>query len=214
MKYLYSTTTPDVYGWSRGTELLAAAGVPVHPLVAGSLVYVTEDPRGSGRAPLWVVSPESPGPGAREVADDAVLVGKPRPLDDRDLEVVRLAALSELGRRGAALAETSVTLPGLPPLGVGKESRDDWGSLWDAVHACEAEGIDPVAAGVLPFPFPARDSSLLTLRTASEARQIFLALFAAGAARRKALDAAAQAIYAATTAQGVVDALLSYLGAS
>ncbi len=212
MRYLYSTTTPDVYGWTRGTELLAAAGVPVHPLVPGALVYVTEDPRGSGRAPLWVLVSEKPWEGAREVADDAIIVGKPRPLLDRDLAAVRLAALSELSRLGAALAEEPVRLEGRPPLGVGVDSQRDWTSLLTATSVAEALGFDPSAVGVYPFPFPARDGSVVVLENATAARVLYFELFAHGAARRKLLDAAAQAVYAATTSQGVADALLAYRG--
>jgi hypothetical protein len=212
VRYLYSTATPDVYGWTRGTELLAAAGVPVHPLVPGALVYVTEDPRGSGRAPLWVLVAEKPWEEAREVPDDAVIVGKPRPLLERDLEVVRAAALAEVGRVAALRAETPVNIPGYPPLGVGAQSRADWGSLLDATHAAEGLGLDPVTAGVYPVPFPAKDGSTVTLSTPSQARQLLLALFAAGNARKAAADAAAKQIRSAPTVAEVASALVAYLG--
>lgn len=191
-----------------GQLLLAAAGVQIYPFAPRGLVYVAD---ASGDF-AWVVS-DIESEGARQVADDVVIVGKAVPLRDEDIEPIRSAALAELARMGRELSEAPVTLDGFPPLGVGASSRADWGSLLDATHAAVALGLNPVAAGVYPFPFPARDGTVITLQTPADAYQLLLALFAAGSARRKSADAASVAIVKATSAAQIASELNSFRSA-
>lgn len=178
-----------------GQWLLACAGIPVGPFAAGRLAV---DPDAGGCLLLADAAPA----GAREV-DAAAVTTRVVPLDEKDLEAIRAAALDEVARLAAERLSAPVDVGGVL-VGLSEESRAKWVQLSHFVE---------VAPGVLtpyyPIPFPAQSGTGL-LTSDAHVTQTYVALFLAGLQREGAATVATLAIRAATTTAEVVTALRAY----
>lgn len=198
MSYVVDKPAPEEFGVviGGGSWLLACAGVSVGPFAPGALAV---DPDAGACLRLAATSP---GAGAREI-DAAAVTTRVVPLDEKDLEAIRAAALDEVARLAAERLSAPVDVGGVL-VGLSEESRAKWVQLSHFVE---------VAPGVLtpyyPIPFPAQSGTGL-LTSDAHVTQTYVALFLAGLQREGAATVATLAIRAATTTAEVVTALRAY----
>jgi hypothetical protein len=190
---------------ARGTWLLLRAGVAVAPWRAGT-VY---DPRypiealDDGAVRLRLVVLDTDGTTGRDYAGAAVCeipVDEPGtavvPLDAGDLAAVREAALA------AIVLPTTVRLGDGVLYDLSERAQTNWASLWNA-HRLAVE----VGSSAFATTFYAADGTEVELDTYEEARGLYLTLFAAGDALRRAHLARVAAIEDAATVADVVAVL-------
>jgi len=124
----------------------------------------------------------------------------------RSVEAAREWALAEV----AAIAEsrTTVVLPDGIRYAVGDEAQRSWSSLLHTLETAAKLGA-PVD---WPIPFVAADGTVVDLDDATEARALYLTLFAAGDRLRRRAMVATWAIQQAATVADIILALEAYAG--
>lgn len=177
-----------------GQWLLACAGIPVGPFAAGRLAV---DPDAGGCLLLADAAPA----GAREIPGDAV-TARVVPLDEKDLEAIRAAALDEVARLADERLSAPVDVGGVL-VGMSSESRQKWASL--ALFVVLSPATLPY-----PIPFPAQQGTKGALTSDLHVAQTYGALFVAGLQREAAANAVTLALRDAATTGEIVAALRAY----
>ncbi len=190
---------------STGASLLALSGVPVGPLIPGTVILDLRPESGGGELltdgtwsyPSLVCVDDPAGP----IADDAVLFGvAPAPLSEADLEAIRAAAVAEAKR----IEGTRWTF------------TDPQGRVWDLsvpgrVRLFTTEHHDQVTPG---SGFPRTLLSQNGVAVTVAGRTAYNAVMSPITGEMVRLDELANgaevAIRLASTTTGVVSALLAY----